>query len=209
MLMCQLGAKSPAALTETLSNSHSLWKRQNRAMASSGLIEQQLCTLAPKWAANILPGGFGPLPNQIIRERLLPTERAVIEKRSVTLLELPKDIRAEIDPTVAEERAPPDVSSIVDAGNNIDHNCLAQLFSTFGGVLKYISEDDTGHRTTTQIFILSDVVLYPRSAICSVTICVRSGFFRPCSSSLNLSTLLDQFMLQNFGPHMLQNAASL
>ncbi len=50
---------------------------------------------------------------------------------------------------------------------------------------------------------------YPRSAIWSVMICVRSGFFSPCSDSLNLSTLLDQFMLQNFGPHMLQNAASL
>ncbi len=40
-------------------------------------------------------------------------------------------------------------------------------------------------------------------------ICVRSGFFKPYSLSLNLSTLLDQFILQNFGPHMLQNAASL
>jgi hypothetical protein len=49
----------------------------------------------------------------------------------------------------------------------------------------------------------------PRNAICSVTIWVRSGFFKPYSCSLNLSTLLDQFMLQNFGPHMLQNAASL
>ena len=38
---------------------------------------------------------------------------------------------------------------------------------------------------------------------------VKSGFFKPYSCSLNLSTLLDQFMLQNFGPHMLQNAASL
>jgi len=28
-------------------------------------------------------------------------------------------------------------------------------------------------------------VNYPRSAICSVTICVRSGFFNPCSRSLN------------------------
>gem|GEM_PF-3845475 len=50
---------------------------------------------------------------------------------------------------------------------------------------------------------------YPRSAICSVMICVRSGFFNPYSLSLNLSTLLDQFMEQNLGPHMEQNAASL
>lgn len=50
---------------------------------------------------------------------------------------------------------------------------------------------------------------YPRSAICSVTICVKSAFFRPCSRALNSSTLLDQFMLQNFGPHMEQKAASL
>ena len=48
-----------------------------------------------------------------------------------------------------------------------------------------------------------------RRAICSVTIWVRSGFFRPWTSSLNSSTLLDQFMEQNFGPHMEQNAASL
>src|SRR5258708_21130822 len=48
-----------------------------------------------------------------------------------------------------------------------------------------------------------------RSAICSVTICVRSGFTSPCSRALNSSTLLDQFILHNFGPHMLQNAASL
>ncbi len=50
---------------------------------------------------------------------------------------------------------------------------------------------------------------YPRNAICSVTIWVRSGFLSPYSLSLNLSTLLDQFMEQNFGPHMEQNAASL
>ncbi len=50
---------------------------------------------------------------------------------------------------------------------------------------------------------------YPRSAICSVTICVKSGFFSPNSLSLNLSTLLDQFIEQNFGPHIEQNAASL
>ncbi len=48
-----------------------------------------------------------------------------------------------------------------------------------------------------------------RSAICSVTIWVRSGFLRPWTSSLNLSTLLDQFMEQNFGPHIEQKAASL
>ena len=50
---------------------------------------------------------------------------------------------------------------------------------------------------------------YPLSAICSVMICVRSGFFKPNSLSLNLSTLLDQFIEQNFGPHIEQNAASL
>jgi len=49
----------------------------------------------------------------------------------------------------------------------------------------------------------------PRNAICSVTICVRSGFFSPWTSSLNLSTLLDQFIEQNFGPHIEQKAASL
>ncbi len=59
------------------------------------------------------------------------------------------------------------------------------------------------------LFCVPRTVAYPRSAIWSVIICVRSGFFSPCSCSLNLSTLLDQFMLQNFGPHMLQNAASL
>ena len=58
-------------------------------------------------------------------------------------------------------------------------------------------------------FLVSLIGSYPRIAICSVTICVKSGFFSPCCSSLNLSTLLDQFMLQNFGPHMLQKCAVL
>lgn len=58
-------------------------------------------------------------------------------------------------------------------------------------------------------FLLPAPCPYPRNAICSVTICVRSGFTNPCSRALNSSTLLDQFMLQNFGPHILQNAASL
>ena len=99
--------------------------------------------------------------------------------------------------------------SIFYALKNVINYRLAQFFSIFGGVMKYVSEDDIDFRTTAHIFILRNDVLYLRNAIWSVTICVRSGFFSPCSCSLNLSTLLDQFMLQNFGPHMEQNAASL
>jgi hypothetical protein len=54
--------------------------------------------------------------------------------------------------------------------------------------------------------------LYPRLAsvsACSVTSSVRSFFSRPWTSLLNASTLLDQFMEQNFGPHIEQKAASL
>ncbi len=58
-------------------------------------------------------------------------------------------------------------------------------------------------------YLISFSQHYPRSAICSETICVRSVFFSPCSFALNSSTLLDQFIEQNFGPHIEQNAASL
>jgi hypothetical protein len=44
---------------------------------------------------------------------------------------------------------------------------------------------------------------------CSVTSSVRSFFSNPCTSLLNASTLLDQFIEQNLGPHMEQKAASL
>jgi hypothetical protein len=55
-------------------------------------------------------------------------------------------------------------------------------------------------------------VPYPRLAsvsACSVTSSVRSFFSRPWTSLLNASTLLDQFMEQNFGPHIEQKCASL
>ncbi len=122
---------------------------------------------------------------------------------------MPINLFPHIHPKVTEEWVRAVMLSIFYALKDVINYRLAQLFSIFGGMLKYISEDDIGFRPAAHNLILSDDVPYPRSAIWSVIICVRSGFFNPCSCSLNLSTLLDQFMLQNFGPHMLQNAASL
>ncbi len=44
---------------------------------------------------------------------------------------------------------------------------------------------------------------------CNVTRPLRSAFSSPWTVLLNSSTLLDQFIEQNFGPHMEQKAASL
>ena len=44
---------------------------------------------------------------------------------------------------------------------------------------------------------------------CSTTSWLRSFFSSPCTCLLNSSTLLDQFIEQNFGPHIEQKAASL